>query len=82
MHFIVGVWVGWLVDPFIGLMVMVLWEPLEVLVLNPLFERWWGIQFGFESIRNALSDIVFDAAGVAVGYWGLRAVVEPPFELF
>lgn len=78
----VGVWVGWLVDPFIGLLVMVLWEPLEVLILNPLFERWWGIEFGFESLRNAMSDIVFDAAGVAVGCWGLRAVVEPPFQVF
>lgn len=81
-HLVTGVWAGWLMDPFIALLIMVLWEPLEMLVLNPLFERWWGIEFGFESLRNAMSDIVFNAAGVALGYWGLRAFVEPPFVLF
>lgn len=80
-HLIVGVWVGWLMDPFIGLMLMVLWEPLEILVLNPLADRLFGIEFGFETLRNAMSDIVFDAVGVALGYWALRAWVDPPFVI-
>lgn len=81
-HLVMGVWVGWLMDPFIGLAIMVLWEPFEVFVLNPIFDRLWGIEFGFESLRNVLSDIVFDTAGVALGYWVLRDLVDPPFVLF
>lgn len=80
-HWVTGIAFGWLMDPFVGLLIMVLWEPLEVLVLSPLLAR-WNILFGHESLRNSLSDIFFDAAGVAVGYWGLRALFEPPFELF
>lgn len=80
-HWVTGIAVGWLMDPFVGLLIMVLWEPLEVLVLSPLLAR-WNILFGHESLRNSLSDIFFDATGVAVGYWGMRTLFEPPFELF
>lgn len=73
--------VGWLVDPFIGLLVMALWEPLEVLVLSPILMK-RGIVFGHESLRNSLSDIVFDAAGIILGYYLLRQIIEPPFLLF
>lgn len=80
-HFATGVAFGWLLDPFVGLLIMVLWEPLEVLVLSPLLAR-RGIIFGHESLRNVLSDVAFDALGVAVGYWGLSSLIEPPFRLF
>ncbi len=81
-HFMTGVALGWVVDPFVALLVLVLWEPLEVLVLSPLAQRIWGKEFGFEGLRNVVSDIVVDAAGVAVGYWVLGGLVEPPFVLF
>jgi hypothetical protein len=46
---------------------MVLWEPLEVFVLSPFLAK-RGIEFGYETWRNSLSDIVFDIVGVAIGY--------------
>ena len=78
-HLVTGIALGWTMAPFIALMLLVLWEPLEILVLSPLADRYLKLQFGFETLRNSLSDIVFDAAGVALGYWGLRALVDPPF---
>lgn len=80
-HLGTGIVAGWLADPFIGLLIMVLWEPLEVLVLSPFLAR-FGILFGHESLRNSLSDIAFDGVGVGLGYWGLRAIVDPPIQLF
>jgi hypothetical protein len=68
-------------EPFVGLLIMVLWEPLEVLVLSPFLAR-FQILFGHESLRNSLSDIFFDGVGVAVGYWVLLPLVDPPFTLF
>lgn len=81
-HLMTGVALGWVVDPFVALLVMVLWEPFEVLVLSPIAQRIWGAEFGFESMRNIMSDIVFDAMGVALGFWLLRWLVAPPFILF
>lgn len=80
-HLVTGIAMGWLMPPFTALMLMVLWEPLEILVLSPLLAR-FGITFGFESIRNSLSDIVFDALGVFVGAFLLTRLVVPPFYLF
>lgn len=80
-HLMTGVAMGWVMEPFIALLLLVLWEPLEVLILSPLFAR-FGIEFGFETLRNSVSDIVFDALGVALGFWALRGFVDPPFLLF
>ena len=72
---------GWLMSPFVALVIMVLWEPLEVLVLSPILAR-YGIIFGYESIKNSLSDIFFDVVGVAVGAWLLPIIIAPPLHLF
>ena len=80
-HLATGVLGGWLMDPFIALLLMVLWEPLEVLILSPFLGR-RGILFGHESLRNSLSDIFFDCVGVAIGWWGLTQLWNPPFHLF
>lgn len=80
-HLVTGIALGWVMDPFVALLAMVLWEPLEILVLSPLLAR-WNILFGHESLRNSLSDIAFDGAGVALGYWVLTPLVAPPFHLF
>lgn len=80
-HLVTGIGCGWLMDPFIGLLILVLWEPLEILVLSPFLAR-FQILFGHESLRNSLSDIFFDGLGVALGFWGLRALWDPPFMLF
>lgn len=78
---VTGIAFGWLADPFVALLVMVLWEPLEIFILSPLLWR-KGILFGHESLNNSLSDIFFDALGVALGYWLLSALISPPFRLF
>ncbi len=80
-HLTTGVALGWLMDPFIALAVMVLWEPLEILILSPLLKR-AGIIFGYESFSNSLSDIFFNVIGVALGAWALTALADPPFHLF
>jgi len=66
-HFATGILLGALLNPFLAILLMILWEPLEILVLSPLFAR-HNIDFGFESLRNSLSDIVVDTAGVLLGY--------------
>lgn len=45
--------------------ITVLWEPLELFILSPILAK-LGILFGHETIRNSLSDIVFDAIGVGI----------------
>lgn len=81
MHLVTGVVLGWLMDPFIALAIMVLWEPLEILILSPLLKR-IGITFGYESLRNSLSDIFFNVVGVTLGAWALTAAADPPFHFF
>ncbi|PIZ62903.1 hypothetical protein COY17_01625 [Candidatus Saccharibacteria bacterium CG_4_10_14_0_2_um_filter_52_9] len=80
-HLMTGVLFGWIMPPFTALAIMVLWEPLEILVLSPLLAR-QGITFGYESLRNSLSDIFFDVVGVALGAWLLTEVAAAPFHVF
>ncbi len=80
-HLTTGVLLGWLIDPFIALAIMVLWEPLEILILSPLLKR-AGIIFGYESCRNSSSVIFFNVIGVTLGAWALTALADPPFHLF
>jgi cytochrome b len=80
-HVVTGIAMAWVMDPFIALLIMVIWEPLEILVLSPLLAR-IDITFGHETLRNSLSDIFFDCVGVAVGYWVLTPLLEPPFHWF
>jgi hypothetical protein len=80
-HFVNGVTLGWLLSPFVALAILVLWEPLEIFILSPILAK-FGIEFGYETLRNSLSDILFDVAGVAVGYWILTYYLPPPFHLF
>lgn len=80
-HLVTGILMAWVMSPFVALLIMTLWEPLEILVLSPFLAR-FGILFGHESLRNSLSDIVFNCIGVAIGYWGLARLWDPPFHLF
>ncbi len=66
-HLFAGILLGVLLPALLAIVLMVLWEPLEILVLSPLLAR-RGIDFGFETLKNSLSDIVVDAAGVTIGY--------------
>ena len=80
-HLATGILMAWVMDPFVALLIMVLWEPLEILVLSPLLAK-VGITFGHETLRNSLSDIFFDCVGVAIGFWLLTPLYDPPFHLF
>lgn len=79
-HLLTGILLGWVMSPFVALIIMILWEPLEILVLSPILAK-FGIVFGFESLRNSLSDIFFDTMGVIAGAYILNSLIEPPFFL-
>ncbi len=80
-HLLTGIAMGWVMSPVIALALMVLWEPLEILVLSPFLAR-YGIVFGYETLRNSLSDIFFDTVGVLSGAYILARLFSPPFYLF
>jgi CBS domain containing-hemolysin-like protein len=80
-HLTLGIVGGWVMDPLVALLALVVWEPLEILVLSPFLAR-FGIEFGHETLRNSLSDIAFDSLGIAIGFWGLTAIADPPFHWF
>jgi len=80
-HMCTGIAMGWLMAPFVALVLMVLWEPFEILILSPVLAR-YGIEFGYETLNNSLSDIVFDVIGIVIGAWLLTALIAPPFYLF
>jgi hypothetical protein len=80
-HFCSGVAFAWVMPPFTALVLLVLWEPLENLVLSPILAK-FDIVFGYETIRNSLSDIFFDTAGILFSMYILLKLVDPPFRLF
>lgn len=80
-HLLTGIAMGWVMSPVIALALMVLWEPLEILVLSPFLAH-YGIVFGYETLRNSLSDIFFDTVGVLAGAYILTELFSPPFYLF
>ena len=80
-HFIYGAVLGWIMNPFFALVIMVLWEPIEIFILSPLLAK-AGIVFGYESVKNSLSDIVFDILGVVFGAYIISQLFSPPFHLF
>jgi hypothetical protein len=55
---------AWLIGPLPALVIVTLWEPLEIFVLSPLLAK-RGIIFGYETWRNSLSDIFFNTIGIA-----------------
>lgn len=80
-HLSTGIILGWVVNPFVAFAVMTLWEPFEIFVLSPFLSR-FGIVFGYESLRNSLSDIFFNTVGIMLGYWVLTSLIAAPFQLF
>lgn len=80
-HLTSGIIAGWIMPPFIALTLLVLWEPFEILLLSPFLAQ-FNIEFGHETLRNSLSDIVFDFMGIVIGAWLLAKIVSPPFFLF
>jgi hypothetical protein len=80
-HLLTGVIMGWLISPLIAFILMAAWEPFEIFVLSPLLAK-KGIVFGYENLRNSLSDIFFNGAGILIGAYVLSEYIAPPFTLF
>lgn len=80
-HLATGTLFGWIMAPAIAFIIMAAWEPLEIFVLSPLLAK-FGITFGYEALRNSLSDIFFNTVGIIIGLLLLRHVVAAPFHLF
>jgi hypothetical protein len=80
-HLLTGIMLGWIMDPFYALLIMTLWEPLEIFVLSPILSR-FGINFGYESAKNSMSDMIFNVGGLLIAIYGLTKLVTPPFHLF
>jgi hypothetical protein len=79
-HVVTGIILGWLMNPYVGLAGMILWEPVENLIISPILIR-RGNLFGYESLRNSLSDVFFDVVGVYIGWVVLTDMIVPPFHL-
>ncbi|MDQ2973269.1 MAG: hypothetical protein M3Q79_02200 [bacterium] len=62
-----------LLGPVWAFAITVLWEPFELFVVSPIAAK-FGIVFGYETIRNTLSDIIFDAIGVGLGFVFIRTI--------
>lgn len=77
-HLMSGIVFGWLMNPFLAMLLLIAWEPLEIFILAPVFAK-FGITFGHETLRNSLSDIVVDLVGVILGATILTMLIAPPF---
>ncbi len=80
-HVMTGIGLGWIMNPLYALIIMTVWEPIEIFVLSPILAR-FGIDFGYESFKNSMSDIVVNAIGISMGAFLLANLVNPPFEIF
>lgn len=76
-----GIIMGWTINPWIALILMILWEPFEILILSPRLMK-FNSNFGYESFRNSISDIFFDTLGIIIGAFVLGSLLPPPFHFF
>lgn len=80
-HVITSILFTLTVGPKLALVIVFLWEPLEIYLLSPLLAK-IGITFGDETLKNSLSDLFFDAVGIAIGYAILRYTVIEQLIVF
>ncbi len=67
MHFASGIISVAFLPAWIAFILLAAWEPLENFIISPIAWRYFKINFGHESLQNAISDIVFDALGISFG---------------
>lgn len=64
-HLIFGVVFGLTFSPLIAVLILIVWEPIEILIISPILAR-HKIVFGYETVNNSFSDILFDIIGVLI----------------
>lgn len=80
-HISSGIVAAVLMPPLLAIIILALWEPLEIFVLSPFMAR-FGIIFGHESLKNSLADIFFNIIGVIIGILILSNLNMLPLFLF
>jgi hypothetical protein len=75
-HFVWGLALAVLLGPLWSIVIMIAWEPFEILLLGPTLAR-WGIAFGHETWRNSVSDMVFDVAGAIAAFFLVLPYWDP-----
>lgn len=75
-HVAWGVVLTVLIGPWWALLVLTLWEPIEIFVLSPALAR-LGVRFGREAFVNSVSDLAFNAIGAAIGWYLLLPLWDP-----
>ncbi len=76
-----GVISGLLMPPLIAIALIIIWKPFEILVVSPILAR-CHLDFGFETLKNSVLDIMVDIGGVALGYYAVAHYIVPSFHLF
>ncbi len=67
-HLATSIILALILHPILALLVAWLWEPLELFILSPILKK-FGIVFGHETLRNVISDLIFDLLGVLAGWF-------------
>lgn len=80
-HLTSGILIGWTVRPLYALALMIAWEPLENFILSPILAK-VNLVFGYESLKNSVSDIIFDTVGITLGALLITWMIDPPFHFF
>jgi hypothetical protein len=64
-HLSFGIIFGLIFSPLTALVILVAWEPIEIMLISPFLAR-HRITFGYETLKNSLSDIMFDSFGILI----------------
>lgn len=80
-HLLVGAMLGLLFPELWALMAIVLWEPFVLIVLAPHIKKGSWVffdktQLSGPTLRNVLVDLVADVAGVILGAYLLRDLLD------
>lgn len=62
-HLAFGFVLGLIVNPILAIVLLIAWEPFEIFILSPVMAR-FNVVFGYETLKNSLSDMLVDCVGV------------------
>lgn len=75
-HLSFGIIFGLISSPTVALVILIVWEPIEILLISPFLAR-YKIKFGYETLKNSLSDILFDSLGILIAI----SIISPLIKL-